>query len=81
MVFFVFMLGAYETSEFLLGQEFGSSSMLFLVELKYRAEIRLKIAKIVLAISEWQFMSNANCFWNVDVITQPWYRIFCIAYI
>lgn len=52
MVFFVFMLGAYETSEFLLGQESGSSSMLFLVELKYRAEIRLKIAKIVLAISE-----------------------------
>ena len=53
MVFFVFMLGAYETSEFLLGQESSSSSsMLFLVELKYRAEIRLKIAKIVLAISE-----------------------------
>ena len=48
MVFFVFMLGAYETSEFLLGQGSSCSSMLFLVEVKYRADIRLKMAKIVL---------------------------------
>ena len=45
VVFSVVLSGANETSEFLLGGG-SSSSILFLVEVKYRAEISLKIAKI-----------------------------------
>ena len=45
MVFFVVLYGANETSQFSLGVG-SSSSMLFLVEVKYRAEINLKMTKI-----------------------------------
>ena len=45
VVFSVVLSGANETSEFSLGGG-SSSSILFLVEVKYRAEISLKIAKI-----------------------------------
>ena len=46
VVFSVVMCGENETLEFSLG-EGCSSSMLFLVEVKYRVEISLKMAKIV----------------------------------
>ena len=45
VVFSVVLCGANETSEFPLGGGSGSS-ILFLVDVKYRAEINLKIAKI-----------------------------------
>ena len=45
VVFSVVLYGANETSEFSLGGG-SSSSILFLVEVMYRAEISLKIAKI-----------------------------------
>ena len=45
VAFSVVLCGANETSEFSLGGE-SSSSILFLVEVKYRAEISLKISKI-----------------------------------
>ena len=45
VVFFVVLCGANETSEFSFGGG-SSSSILFLVKVKYRAEISLKIAKI-----------------------------------
>ena len=45
VVFSVVLCGANETSEFSLGGG-SSSSILFLVEVKYSAEISLNIAKI-----------------------------------
>ena len=45
VVFFVALRDANATSEILLGGG-SSSSISFLVEVKYRAEISLKIAKI-----------------------------------
>ena len=45
VVFSVVLCGANATSEFSLGGE-SSSSTLFLVEVKYRAEISLKVSKI-----------------------------------
>ena len=45
VVFSVVLCGANETSEFSLGGG-SSSSILFLVKMKFRAEIRLQIAKI-----------------------------------
>ena len=45
VVFSVVSCGANETSEFSLGGG-SSSSILFLVEVKYSAEISLNIAKI-----------------------------------
>ena len=46
VVLSVVLCGANETSEFSLGGG-SSSSTLFLVEVKYRAEISLKVSKIV----------------------------------
>ena len=45
VVFSVVLRGTGETSEFSLGGG-TSSSTLFLVEVKYRAEVSLKISKI-----------------------------------
>ena len=45
VVFFVVLCGANETSEFSFGGG-SSSGILLLVQVKYRAEISLKIAKI-----------------------------------
>ena len=45
VVFFVVLCEANETSEFSFGGG-SSSSILFLVHVKYRAEISLKIPKI-----------------------------------
>ena len=45
VVFSVVLYGANETSEFSLGGG-SNNSTLFLVEVKYRAQISLKIAKI-----------------------------------
>ena len=44
--FFVVLCGANETSEFSLDGG-SSSTTLFLVEVKYRAEISLKVSKII----------------------------------
>ena len=45
VVFSVVLCGVNETSQFSLG-EGSSSSILLLVEVKYRAELSLKIVKI-----------------------------------
>ena len=45
VIFSVVLCGANETSEFSLGVG-SSSSVLFLVEVKYRGEISFEIAKI-----------------------------------
>ena len=45
VVFSVVLCGANETSEFSLGRG-SSSSIFFLVEMKYRAEMSLKVDKI-----------------------------------
>ena len=45
VVFFVVLCGANETSELSFGGR-SSSGILLLVQVKYRAEISLKIAKI-----------------------------------
>ena len=46
VVFSVVLCGANQKLEFSLGEGFSSISMLLLAEVKYRAEISLKMAKI-----------------------------------